>query len=152
MANLPMAVRVPLAPQNTSGSDFLRSIRLRVGAGLRMAETGWISLGYLFERFSRKESYERFREFFFTRIDWERHRVIVFMVAFLGVMVFPMRKNRISIYLLPTVIFMCRGSVRTIIVPMILAEIFRSLVTCSRGSNFFRGCNASSLGIRTFLS
>lgn len=118
------------------------SAQLRVGPGLRMVKAGWVILGYHFERFGWRESYKRFQsEFFFSRIDWERQRAIIFIVSFLGIMMFLMRGNQININLLLIVSFMCRGSPRVTIMSMILAEIFRSLSACSRGYKFFRGCN-----------
>lgn len=55
IANLPLAGWATLAPQATSGSDFLRSLGLRIGSGLRIVEAGWANLGYVFEKFGRRE-------------------------------------------------------------------------------------------------
>ncbi|KAH0689361.1 hypothetical protein KY289_016719 [Solanum tuberosum] len=124
IANLPFAGRATLASRTTSGISFLQSLGLRVGPCLRRVNEGWVKLGYLFKR-----------------VGWERHRAIVFVMAFLGIMIFPKKKACVDINLLPMVIFMFRGPVRVTIVPMILAEIFRSLSLCSRGYNHFKGSN-----------
>ncbi|KAH0678980.1 hypothetical protein KY284_020065 [Solanum tuberosum] len=62
-------------------------------------------------------------------------------MAFLGIMIFPKKKACVDINLLPMVIFMFRGPIRVTIVPMILAEIFRSLSLYSRGYDHFKGSN-----------
>ncbi|KAH0746476.1 hypothetical protein KY285_008133 [Solanum tuberosum] len=84
IADLPLAGRVPLAPRTTSGISFLRSLGLRVGQCLRRVDEGWVKLDYLFKRFDRRDSYDRFhQEFIISRVDWERLRAIVFVTAFL---------------------------------------------------------------------
>ncbi|KAH0769773.1 hypothetical protein KY290_013755 [Solanum tuberosum] len=142
IANLPLVGRVSLAPRTTSGINFLQSLGLRVGKCLRRVDEGWVKLDYLFKRFGRRDSYDKFhQEFFISRVDWEKLRAIVFMTAFLGIMIFPNKKGCVDINLLPMIIFMFRGPIRVTIVPMILAEIFRSLSLCSRGYDHFKGSN-----------
>ncbi|KAH0713700.1 hypothetical protein KY289_009659 [Solanum tuberosum] len=121
---------------------FLLSLGLRVGQCLRRVDEGWVKLDYLFKRFGRRDSYDRFhQEFFISKVDWERLRAIVFVTAFLGIMIFLKKKSSVDINLLPMVIFMFRGPIRVTIVPMVLAEIFRSLSLCSRGYGHFKGSN-----------
>ncbi|KAK6784111.1 hypothetical protein RDI58_017565 [Solanum bulbocastanum] len=81
------------------------------------------------------------QEFFISRVDWERHRPIVFMVTFLCIMIFPKKRDSVDINFLHMVIYMFRGRVRMTIVPTTLAEIFRSLSLCSRGYDQFKGSN-----------
>jgi len=96
-------------------------------------------LDYLFKRFGSQESYDRFQqEFFISRVNWERLRAIVFVMTFLGIMIFPKKKGCVDINLLPMVIFMFRVPVRVNIVAMILVEIFRSL---SLGYDHFKRSN-----------
>ncbi|KAG5576041.1 hypothetical protein H5410_056175, partial [Solanum commersonii] len=89
IANLPLAGRAPFAPRTTSGKNFLQSLGFRVGPYLRRVDKGWVKLDYLFQRFDHRDSYDRFQqEFFNSRVGWERHRAIVFVMAFLGIMIF----------------------------------------------------------------
>ncbi|KAH0716902.1 hypothetical protein KY290_013474 [Solanum tuberosum] len=142
IVDLQLAGRVPLAPSTTLGINFLQSLGLKVGQCLRRVDEGWVRLDYMFKRFGRQDSYDRFhKKFFISRVDWERLRAIVFMTAFLGFMIFPKKKGCVDINLLHMVIFMFRGPIRVTIVPMILAEIFRSLSLCSRGYDYFKGSN-----------
>ncbi|KAH0729670.1 hypothetical protein KY290_000791 [Solanum tuberosum] len=61
-------------------------------------------------------------------------------MAFLGVMVFPIRSNSIDINILPMVISIFNDPQRFTLVSMILAEVLRSMTACIRGHNFFGGC------------
>ncbi|KAH0650128.1 hypothetical protein KY284_030040 [Solanum tuberosum] len=65
----------------------------------------------------------------------------VFVMAFLGVIVFPIRSNFVDINILPMVINIFNDPQRFSLVPMILAEVLRSMITCIRGNNFFGGCS-----------
>ncbi|KAH0716473.1 hypothetical protein KY285_008866 [Solanum tuberosum] len=142
IVDLPLSGRAPLIPCTTLGIGFLQSLGLRVGTGLRRVNKGWVNLDYLFKRFGRRESYDRFQqEFFISRVDWERHKAIVFMVVFLSIMIFPKKRGCVDINQLSMVIYIFRGPIRVTIVPMILAEIFRSLSLCSRGYDHLRGSN-----------
>ncbi|KAH0688044.1 hypothetical protein KY285_016605 [Solanum tuberosum] len=93
-------------------------------------------------RFGRSKSYHEYqREFECTRGAWEHMRPIVFVMAFLGVMVFPIRYNYIDINILPMVISIFNVPQRFTLVPMVLAEILHSMTACIRGHNFFGGCS-----------
>ncbi|KAG5605391.1 hypothetical protein H5410_026883 [Solanum commersonii] len=83
IANLLLVGREPLAPRTTSGFCYLQSLGLRVGLCLQRVNEGWVKLDYLFKRLSRRVSYDRFQQkFFISRVGWERHRAIVFVMAF----------------------------------------------------------------------
>ncbi|KAG5580224.1 hypothetical protein H5410_050851, partial [Solanum commersonii] len=91
----------PLIPCTTLGIGFLQSLGLRVGTCLRRVDEGCVNLDNLFKRFGHRESYDRFQqEFFISRVDWERHRAIVFVVALLGIMIFPKKRGCVDINLL----------------------------------------------------
>lgn len=68
-------------------------------------------------------------------------RPMVFSLSLLGALVFPQRQRIININLLPMVIAMFKGNLRVTLDPMVLEEIFRALSACSRGYDFFKGCN-----------
>ncbi|KAG5620495.1 hypothetical protein H5410_005713 [Solanum commersonii] len=149
IVDLALVGRVPLAPRTTLGISFLQSLGLRVGQCLQRVDEEWVRLDYLFKRLGRRDSYDRFhQEFFISRVDWERLGAIVFMTAFLGIMIFPKKKGCDDINLLPMIIFMFRGPIRVTIVPMILAEIFRSLSLCSRGYDHFKRKNGDEVVLR----
>lgn len=65
----------------------------------------------------------------------------VFVLAFLGIMVFPMRSYFIDINILPVVMDLYVASQDFSLVHMVLAKVFRSLSVCAREHDFFVGCN-----------
>lgn len=65
----------------------------------------------------------------------------VYVLAFLGTMVFLMRFYFIGINILPIVMDLFDVPHGYSMVYMILTEVFRSLSACTRGHNFFGGCN-----------
>ncbi|KAK4731621.1 hypothetical protein R3W88_024609 [Solanum pinnatisectum] len=81
------------------------------------------------------------REFERTRGAWEHMRPRVFVMTFLGVMVFPIRSNSVDINILPMVINIFSDPQRFSLVPMILAEVLRSMKACIRGHDLFGGWN-----------
>jgi len=65
----------------------------------------------------------------------------VFVMTFLGVMVFPKRSHSVDINILPMVISIFNNPQRFSLVPMILADVFRLMTACIRGHDFFGGCS-----------
>ncbi|KAK4723729.1 hypothetical protein R3W88_026508 [Solanum pinnatisectum] len=90
----------------------------------------------------RLEGYDEYQhEFTCTCGTWVHMRPRVFIMAFLGIMTFPMRFHSVDINILPMVMSIFNNPQRYSLVPMIFAEELRSLTTYTRGHNFFRGCN-----------
>ena len=67
------------------------------------------------------------------------NRCICYQGAFLGIMIFLMRRHYVNINILPEVMNVFTDPQRFTLVHMILAEVFRSLSACSRGHDFFGG-------------
>ncbi|XP_070003412.1 uncharacterized protein LOC142165727 [Nicotiana tabacum] len=75
-----------------------------------------------------------------NRGKWEARRTLAFITAFLGIMVCPRDDKKIEIGLVGMVdVAMKRAE--SIIVPLILLEIYRALTVCKEGGSFFQGCN-----------
>ena len=122
--------------------DFLSLLDLHIFWSLRYVDSGQVELDYLFQRFGHSEGYYEYqREFECTRGAWEHMRPRVFVMAFLGVMVFPIRSNSVDINIFPLVINIFNNPQRFSLVPMILAKFLRSMTACIRGHNFFGGCS-----------
>lgn len=66
-----------------------------------------------------------------------------FAVALLGTLIFPREDKNIDTRLIYIVRTLAKGSTfgENTLVPMILAEMIRTLSKCIRGKNFFEGCN-----------
>ncbi|KAG5597764.1 hypothetical protein H5410_038996 [Solanum commersonii] len=85
----------------------------------------------------RRDSYDRFHQEFFTSVvNWERLGYCL-RGRFLGIMIFPKKKRCVDINLAYGHLHVW-GPIRVTIVPMILAEMFRSLSLCSRGYDHFK--------------
>ncbi|KAH0655574.1 hypothetical protein KY285_030456 [Solanum tuberosum] len=82
------------------------------------------------------------REFLKT-LEWETYRLNAFAIALLGSLVFPRIRGMIDTRLGYVVRDLAQreGEPRKTLVPMILAEIMRSLSACVDGRMFFEGCN-----------
>ncbi|KAH0679232.1 hypothetical protein KY284_020317 [Solanum tuberosum] len=142
LTELPIKGRLSVIPSTICTGDFLSLLDLHIFRSLRYVDGRHVELDYIFQRFGRSESYYEYqREFEYTRGAWEHMRPRVFIMVFLGVMVFPIRSNSIDINILPMVISIFNDPQRFTLVPMILAEVLRSLTVCIRGHDFFRGCN-----------
>ncbi|XP_060178847.1 uncharacterized protein LOC132609032 [Lycium barbarum] len=140
--DLPFEGRMPVLPSFISGEKFLHILGFNVYPVLRNVENDRVKFDFLFQRFGRRESFERHQgEFACDRGRWEKMRPRVFAIALLGILVFPKRAYRININLLPPVMNIFSGPDELTLVPMILAEMLRALSACSRGHNFFEGCN-----------
>ncbi|KAH0650089.1 hypothetical protein KY290_012558 [Solanum tuberosum] len=140
LIKLQIRERLSVIPSTICTCDFLSLLDLHILRSLRYVDGGHVELDYLFQRFGRSEGYYEYQcEFECTREAWEHMRPRVFVMAFLGVMVFPVRSNSIDIDILPMVISIFNDPQIFTLVPMILAEILRSMTACIRGHNFFGG-------------
>ncbi|KAH0655304.1 hypothetical protein KY285_030186 [Solanum tuberosum] len=142
LTELPIRGRLPMIPSTFCTGDFLSLLDLHIFRSLRYVDGRQVELDYLFQRFGRSEGYYEYqREFECTRGAWEYMRPRVFVMAFLGVMVFPIRSNSVDINILPMILNIFNDPQRFSLVPMILAEVLRSMTACIRGHNFFGGCS-----------
>ncbi|KAH0711913.1 hypothetical protein KY289_007872 [Solanum tuberosum] len=138
LTELPIRGRLPMIPSAICTGDFLSLIDLHIFRSLRYVDDRQVKLEYLFQRFGRSEGYYEYqREFECTREASNHMRPRVFVMAFLGVMVFPIRSNSVDINVLPIVINIFNNPQRFSLVPMTLAEVLRSMTAYIKGHNFF---------------
>lgn len=71
---------------------------------------------------------------------WEAHKSLAFVVAFLGTPICLRIDRHIELGLAGMVDFMVKKA-NGILIPMILAKIYRALSACRAGARFFEGCN-----------
>ncbi|KAH0682133.1 hypothetical protein KY289_019885 [Solanum tuberosum] len=109
-----------------------------------ISDLGWIHFDFLYSRFGRDVSYYSFIDEFECSVEeWETDRLNAFAIALLGSLVFPKIRGKIDTRLGYVVRDLAQreGEPRKTLVPMILAEIMRSLLACVDGRMFFEGCN-----------
>ncbi|KAH0650313.1 hypothetical protein KY284_030225 [Solanum tuberosum] len=133
-----------MVPYKPSSKEFLKSLGMKSNSTLPSFDLGWIYFDFLYSRFGQDDSYYSFSdEFEYSVEEWETYRLNVFAIALLGSLVFPKIRGRIDTFLGYVVRDLAQreGEPRKTIMPMILAEIMRSLSACVNGRMFFEGCN-----------
>ncbi|XP_075103084.1 uncharacterized protein LOC142177653 [Nicotiana tabacum] len=133
-----------LVPENRTYRRFLKMMGLRRNDELVCLKKSYIHFDFLYERYGHNTSYRIYHdEFAITSLDWTHRRVFVFIVCFLGMIVFPIQGDRIHTRLAmvtKTLMEGIEGQTYTI-VPMIVAEKYRALDCCKKGFRHFEGCN-----------
>ncbi|KAK4713553.1 hypothetical protein R3W88_019460 [Solanum pinnatisectum] len=133
-----------LVPYKPSVREFLKSLGMKSNPILPSLDLGWIHFDFLYARFGQEDSYYSFSDEFECSVEeWETYRLNAFAIALLGYLVFPKIRGRIDTCLSYVVRNLAQreGEPKKTIVPMILAEIIRSLSACVNGRIFFEGCN-----------
>ncbi|KAH0664866.1 hypothetical protein KY285_026072 [Solanum tuberosum] len=116
------------------------------GSSVREKESlknGWVLLDFLYERYGQKDGFKNYRNQLSNQGDeeaWKANGCFAFMVAFLGLIVFPKWDNHIDIRLAGVVKALTTMESPTII-PMILADMFCALTKCINGEMYFEGYN-----------
>ncbi|KAH0655511.1 hypothetical protein KY285_030393 [Solanum tuberosum] len=133
-----------MVPYKPSSREFLKSLGMKSNPTLPSLNLGWIHFDFLYSRFGRDDSYYSFIDGFECSVEeWETYRLNAFAIALLGSLVFPKIRGMIGTRLGYVVrdLGQREGEPRKTLVPMILAEIMRSLSACVDGRMFFEGCN-----------
>ncbi|KAH0655158.1 hypothetical protein KY285_030040 [Solanum tuberosum] len=112
----------PIIPKNVNAKKFLELLKINQ-IEKESLKNGWNQL-----------SNQRGEE------AWKANGCFAFMIAFLGLIVFPKRDKHIYIRLTGVVKALTTMESPTII-PMILADMFRALTKCINGEMYFEGCN-----------
>ena len=101
-----------------------------------------------YERWGHENYFEDFPNEFHNFSTWNNTRPLAFSICLLGIMVFPRgQQNEIDSRIVSTAhaIFYGVGGENQKkyfnLVPIILADIYRSLGRCKNGHQFFQGCN-----------
>ncbi|KAH0738533.1 hypothetical protein KY290_037238 [Solanum tuberosum] len=133
-----------IVPYKPSSKEFLQSLGMKSNPTLPSLSLGWIHFDFLYSRFGRDDSYYSFIDEFECSVEeWEIYRLNAFAIALLGSLVFPRIRGMIDTRLGYVVRDLAQreDEPRKTLVPMILAEIMRSLSACVDGRMFFEGCN-----------
>lgn len=130
-----------LVPENCIGRGFIKMIGLKKNVDLACLKESYIPFEYMYERYGHSKSFCTYHdEISLTSLGHIHYRVFVFIVCFLGLIVFPMKKGRIHTRLdmvAKTLMEGINGQTYTI-VPMIIADIYRAMKRCQRGVKLSR--------------
>jgi len=101
---------------------------------------GCYSFYFLYFRFGHSAGFETHEKGLNNRQDkstWQIHRQFAFIVAFLGIMVFPNAKRTIDTRMARIAQILTTKKDHTL-VPLVLADIYRALTLCKFGLNALR--------------
>ncbi|KAH0661611.1 hypothetical protein KY284_026542 [Solanum tuberosum] len=132
----------PIIPKNVAAKKFLQLLKINQ-VEKESLKNGWVSLDFLYERYDQKDEFKNYQNQLSNQGGeeaWKANGCFAFMVAFLGLIVFPKRDKHIDIRLAGVVKALTTMESPTII-PMILADMLCALTKCINGEMYFEGCN-----------
>ncbi|XP_070045005.1 uncharacterized protein [Nicotiana tomentosiformis] len=132
----------PLASRDVTGSEFLDQMTISQNK-IASVERGHVRLDFLYDRYGCPSGFSKHGKELDNKIGykaWQSHGRKAFLVAFLGIMVFPRHDKNIDIRLSGIVTTLLHRKDVTII-PMVLSDIYPALTKCQEGKDFFEGCN-----------
>ncbi|XP_075094652.1 uncharacterized protein LOC107778885 [Nicotiana tabacum] len=106
-------------------------------------DEGCCSFYFLYSRFGQPNGFEMHEKGLNNKQNkdtWQIHRCFAFIMAFLGIMVFPNEKRTIDTCIARVVQVLTTKEHHTL-APIILSDIYRALTLCKSGAKFFEGCN-----------
>ncbi|XP_075087785.1 uncharacterized protein LOC142169777 [Nicotiana tabacum] len=104
---------------------------------------GCCSFYFLYSRFGQPNGFEMHEKGLNNKQNkdtWQIHRRFAFIMAFLGIMVFPNEKRTIDTRIARVVQVLTTKEHHTL-APIILSDIYRALTLCKSGAKFFKWCN-----------
>uniref|UniRef100_A0A1S4C361 DUF7745 domain-containing protein n=1 Tax=Nicotiana tabacum TaxID=4097 RepID=A0A1S4C361_TOBAC len=104
---------------------------------------GCCSFYFLYSRFGQPNGFEMHEKGLNNKQNkdtWHIHRRFAFIMAFLGIMVFPNEERTIDTRIARVVQVLTTKEHHTL-APIILSDIYRALTLCKSGAKFFEGCN-----------
>uniref|UniRef100_A0A1S3YRK6 DUF7745 domain-containing protein n=1 Tax=Nicotiana tabacum TaxID=4097 RepID=A0A1S3YRK6_TOBAC len=105
-------------------------------------DEGCCSFYFLYSRFGQPNGFEMHEKGLNNKQNkdtWQIHRCFAFIMAFLGIMVFPNEKRTIDTCIARVVQVLTTKEHHTL-APIILSDIYRALTLCKSGAKFFEGC------------
>jgi len=133
-----------LVPKNRISRGFLKMMGFKKNDELLCLKKSYIPFEFFYERYGHIKSFRLYHdELAITSLGWTHRQVFVFIVYYLGMLIFPMKGERIHTRLAMVYRNLMEGIEGQIytIIPMILAEMYRALDRCKKGYGHFEGCN-----------
>nr|XP_016464165.1 PREDICTED: uncharacterized protein LOC107787155 [Nicotiana tabacum] len=135
--------RYPVLPRPVSPHKFLDMLSISRDIQDKNLSEGSCTFQFLYQRYGNPQGFEEPNTGLThagNKYKWEARRGLVFIVAFLGVIVCPRKDRNIELGLVGMVDVAIKKANGTL-VPLILSEIYRALTICREGGKFFQGCN-----------
>lgn len=111
---------------------------------LSCVKKSYIPFNILYERYGHRKSYRFYHEeLAINSIWWIHRRVYVFIVCFLGLLIFQIQGGKIHTRLPMIARIMMKGieGQTYTIIPMIVAEIYQAMDRCKHEVGYFEGSN-----------
>jgi len=135
--------RYPVSPRPVSPHKFLDMLSISRDIQDGNLSEGFCTFQFLYQRYGNPQGFEAPNTGLThagNKDKWEARRGLVFIVAFLGVIICPRKDDNIELGLVGMVDVAIKKANGTL-VPLILSEIYRALTICREGGKFFQGCN-----------
>lgn len=132
-----------IAPRTVTIHKFLDTVKIRRVIHNPELSKGFCSFAFLYDRYGHFGGFNNPEGKICSgenQLKWGGYRCIAFMVAFLGLLIFPRKDAKINIQVTGVVSTLLKQNNSTL-APMIIANIFRALTVCKIGGGFFEGCN-----------
>ena len=132
-----------IAPRAVNSHKFMDLLKISKGVPYSKLDMSFSTLQFIYQRYGHIGGFDDLESGVCSRgnrTKWDEHRRFAFMVAFLGIVVFPRKDRNIDLKVAGVVKVLITNNKSTL-VPMIVSEIYRALTACKAGANFFEGCN-----------
>jgi len=130
-------------PRAPSVHKFFDLLKISKQMSKDRVTKGSCSFYFLYFRFGHSVRFETHEKGLNNKQDksiWKIHRRFAFIVAFLGIMVFPNSEGTIDLRMARIAQVLVDKKDHTL-VPLVLADIYRALTLCKSGGQFFEGCD-----------
>jgi len=139
----PLRFKYLIAPRAITIHRFLDSLKIPRTVHHPDFAKGFCSFRFMYDRYGHVGGFNN-PDFKLcsrnSRQKWEEHRRVAFMIAFLGLVIFPRKDGNIDLKV-AGVVSTLQTMGKSTLAPMIVADIFRALTACKAGGKFFEGCN-----------
>ena len=97
----------PMIPKHINGRRFLELLHINENDIGDCLDNRWVPLEFLYKRYDKSDGFEMYGKKLCNngcRLTWEAHSYDDFVVAFLGIMLFPKKGGKISMNLTSVII------------------------------------------------
>uniref|UniRef100_A0A1U7XAV8 Uncharacterized protein LOC104232159 n=1 Tax=Nicotiana sylvestris TaxID=4096 RepID=A0A1U7XAV8_NICSY len=129
-------------PRALSVHKFFDLLNISKQTNKERVSNGCCAFHFLYLRFGHSSGFETHEKGLSNKQNkglWKIHRWFAFIMAFLGIMVFPNEKGTVDIRMARIAQILTTKEDHTL-APLVLADIYRALTVCKAGAQFFEGC------------
>ncbi|XP_075097487.1 uncharacterized protein LOC142174934 [Nicotiana tabacum] len=132
-----------IAPRAVNSHKFMDLLKINKGIPYSELEGGFSTRHFIYQKYGHVGGFNDPENGVCSkgnRTKWDEHRRFAFMVAFLGLVVFPQKDGNIDLRV-AVVVKVLVINAKSTLAPMIVSEIYRAVTACKAGADFFEGCN-----------